>query len=43
MPTVMYGKVDADTARRIVSEHVLKKMLVDDHIFDKPAADIVGK
>ncbi len=42
MPTVMYGKVDADTARRIVNEHILQKKLVDDHIFDKPAADIVG-
>jgi len=43
MPTVMYGKVDAETARRIVSEHIIRKKLVDDHIFDKPAADIVGR
>jgi NADP-reducing hydrogenase subunit HndB len=41
MPTVVYGKVDADTARRIVEEHLDKGRLVDDHIYDKPAADII--
>ena len=43
MPTVVYGKVDSDTARKIVSQHVVRKLLVNDHIFDKPAADIVRK
>ncbi len=43
MPTVVYGKVDADTARKIVNQHLGRKLMVNDHIFDKPAADIVGK
>ena len=43
MPTVVYGKVDADTARKIVNQHIVRKLLVNDHIYDKPAADIVRK
>ena len=43
MPTVVYGKGDADTARKIVNQHVVRKLLVNDHVFDKPAADIVRK
>ena len=43
MPTVVYGKVDSDTARKIVNQHVVRKLLVNDHVFDKPAADIVRK
>ena len=43
MPTVVYGKVDSDTARKLVNQHVVRKLLVNDHIFDKPAADIVRK
>ena len=41
MPSVIYGKVDAATARKIVSEHLVNKRLVSDHIFDKPASDII--
>ena len=43
MPTVVYGKVDTDTARKIVNQHIVRKLLVNDHIYDKPAADIVRK
>jgi NADP-reducing hydrogenase subunit HndB len=43
MPTVVYGNVDAETARKIVNQHIVRKLLVNDHIFDKPAADIVRK
>ena len=43
MPTVVYGKVDAETARKIVNQHLVRKLLVNDHIFDKPAADIIRK
>lgn len=39
MPTVVYGKVNAEVARRIVQQHLMYGRLVDDHIFDKPAAD----
>lgn len=41
MPAVVYGKVNAETARKIVQQHIVRKLLVNDHIFDKPAADII--
>jgi len=41
MPDVIYGKVDAKIARKIVRKHILGKSLVNDHVFDRPAADIV--
>ena len=41
MPRVIYGNVDGKVARRIVKEHIMGKALVSDHIFDKPAADII--
>lgn len=41
MPRVIYGNVDGNVARRIVREHIIEKALVSDHIFDKPAADII--
>lgn len=43
MPTVIYGDVDASVAKEIVEKHILNKTLVDNHILDRPAADIVGK
>lgn len=41
MPTVIYGKVDAELGRRIVLEHVKGRRLIDNAIFDRPATDIV--
>jgi NADP-reducing hydrogenase subunit HndB len=41
MPRVIYGNVDAQVARRIVTEHLVGKALVSEHIFDKPAVDII--
>jgi len=41
MPTVIYGKVDEKVARTIVREHVMAKRLLEDHIYDRPAPDIV--
>ena len=41
MPTVIYGKVDEKVARTIVREHVMGKRLLEDHIYDRPAPDIV--
>ena len=41
MPTVIYGKVDAKIAEQIVREHIVGKTLINDHVFDRPAADIV--
>ncbi len=42
MPAVIYGKVDAEVARRIVRKHVIGKLLINDHIYDRPAADNVA-
>ncbi|HDQ13699.1 MAG TPA: (2Fe-2S) ferredoxin domain-containing protein [Sediminispirochaeta sp.] len=41
MPDVIYGKVDPETAQKIVRKHIMGKSLVNDHVFDRPAADIV--
>lgn len=41
MPGVVYGKVNADVGRRIVSSHIARGELVGEYIFDKPAADIM--
>lgn len=41
MPDVIYGKVDAEIARKIVRKHIIGKTLINDHVFDRPAADIV--
>lgn len=41
MPATIYGKVDATAAALIVKRHVVEKALVDDHIYDRPAADIL--
>lgn len=43
MPATIYGKVDAVIARKIVMKHVIGKTLVDHHIYDRPAVDIVKK
>ncbi len=41
MPSVIYGKVDGEVAKRIVKEHIVHKQMVSDHVFDRPAADII--
>lgn len=41
MPATIYGKVDAAVATEIVERHVVGKALVDKHIYDRPAVDIV--
>lgn len=41
MPTVIYGKVTPELATKIVRKHVLGKVLINDYIFDRPAADII--
>jgi NADP-reducing hydrogenase subunit HndB len=43
MPDVIYGKVDAETVKKIVDQHIIGKQLVTDHLFDRPAADIMKK
>ncbi len=41
MPTVIYGNVDADTAKVIVEKHLMHKELLDKQILDRPSADIM--
>ena len=43
MPQTIYGKVDAKVASDIVRKHIVDRKLVDNHIFDRPAADIMKK
>jgi len=42
MPAVIYGKVDAQVAKKIVSMHIIKRQLLDNQILDRPAADITA-
>jgi NADP-reducing hydrogenase subunit HndB len=42
MPGVVYGNVDEEVGRRIVDSHVVKGELLGEHMFDKPAADIMN-
>ncbi len=41
MPNIIYGKVDTGVAKQIIERHILGKELVDEHVFDRPAPDIV--
>jgi NADP-reducing hydrogenase subunit HndB len=41
MPDIIYGKVDASVAAEIVEKHIMNKEMVQDHIQDKPAGDII--
>ena len=43
MPDTIYGNVDAETAKKIVEQHVIGKQLVTDDLGDRPAADIIQK
>lgn len=43
IPNIIYGKVDPETAVKIVRKHIIGKVLINDHILDKPAADIMKK
>ena len=41
MPTVIYGHVDAATAKDIVEKHIVGHELIEGKILDKPSVDIV--
>ncbi|MDR0301039.1 MAG: (2Fe-2S) ferredoxin domain-containing protein [Treponema sp.] len=41
MPAVIYGKVDADTAKEIIQKHLIGRELLNGHILDRPAIDIL--
>jgi NADP-reducing hydrogenase subunit HndB len=42
MPAVIYGRVDGQVAKNIVSQHIIGRQLLDNQILDRPAADIVA-
>ncbi len=41
MPTVIYGHVDAATAKEVVERHIVGHELIDDKILDRPSIDII--
>ena len=41
MPTVIYGKMTQDAAPDLVKKHLVGKRLLNNHIFDRPATDII--
>jgi NADP-reducing hydrogenase subunit HndB len=41
MPNVIYGNVDATAAKEIVQKHILGHELLDNHILNRPAGDIL--
>jgi NADP-reducing hydrogenase subunit HndB len=43
MPVVIYGKMTQDVAKDLVKMHLVERKLLDNHIFDRPAADIMKK
>jgi len=43
MPPVIYGKMTSDVAEELVVKHLVEHSLLDNHIFDKPAIDIVKR
>ncbi|OQX29696.1 MAG: NAD(P)-dependent iron-only hydrogenase iron-sulfur protein [Spirochaeta sp. LUC14_002_19_P3] len=40
MPDTLYGRVDGEIAKKIISSHLLGGRLVSEYIFDYPAGDI---
>ncbi len=42
MPDIIYGNVDEEFAARIVRKHIQGRLLLNDHILDRPAADLLG-
>lgn len=43
LPTVIYGKVTPAVAKAIVERHIVRDELVSEHIFDRPAVDIIDQ
>ena len=41
MPNIIYGKVDASTAKEIVEKHLIEHKLLENRIVDRPARDIM--
>lgn len=43
MPIVIYGNVNAEVGRQIINDHVGNKRMINNHICDKPAMDIISR
>ena len=41
MPAVIYGNVDSQVAKKIVTVHLVGRQLLDNQILDRPAVDII--
>jgi NADP-reducing hydrogenase subunit HndB len=41
MPDVLYGKIDEELARQIIKQHVIRGVILDSNIYDKPYIDIL--
>lgn len=42
MPTVIYGKLTSDIAETLVQKHLVEHALLENHVFDRPASDILA-
>jgi len=42
MPAVIYGRVDAEVAKKIVYDHIIGWKLLENQILDRPAVDIIA-
>ena len=40
MPAIIYGNVDGEVAKEIVSKHIIGRQLLGSYILDRPAGDI---
>ena len=41
MGDIIYGNVNKEIAIRIVADHIVNKTMIEDHILNRPAADIM--
>ena len=41
VPNTIYGNVSPEVGRRIVTDHIMQGKMISEHVFDKPAADIL--
>ncbi len=41
MPDTIYGNVSPEVAEQIVEQHILKHEMVNKHVYDRPAPDMI--
>lgn len=41
MPDTIYGQVNPDVVTQIIEKHILNKELVNKHVYDRPAPDMI--